>query len=256
MLFVELFEAKELIDLRHRDVSSKIPKPSPYIAPSDGFYWLYYQGKLVVHSHENEFDSELAVELLSGKKRQTTGLWNQLGGLVDLTSHTVTISKESVGNGYRQRVISNVKGLQGALRDLRRFGVTDDFKIKGTAPNIGKTVGAVLRQDDPTDQVLTRNIKIMYHGTSVSRWLIIQKKGLQPGNTPGQYPDLRPGYSDHNIYLATTIKAAQFYGKRQAKKDHEYEYVVLEVSIPDLGKLMADDRYIYAWKGTGDTHRR
>ena len=86
-----------------------------------------------------------------------------------------------------------------------------------------------------------RNL-IMWHGTSEARWEIVQNKGLRPGNTGEAYVDLVPGYSEHNVYLAHTPKAAQFYAKRQAKKDNSTP-VILRIKVPDPNKLIADDRF-------------
>jgi len=96
---------------------------------------------------------------------------------------------------------------------------------------------------DPTDQVMSRQSTVMYHGTSKKRWQIIQRQGLRPGNTSDLYNDLIPGYSEFNIYVCTTAKNADFYGKRQAKKDRDDAYVILQVQIPDPVKLRPDDRF-------------
>ena len=89
---------------------------------------------------------------------------------------------------------------------------------------------------------------VMWHGTSEARWEIIQNKGLRPGYTGEAYVDLVPGYSEHNVYLAHTPKGAQFYAKRQAKKDNS-KGIVLRVQVPDPSKIVADDRYARGWEG-------
>ena len=83
---------------------------------------------------------------------------------------------------------------------------------------------------------------VMWHGTSEARWEIVQNKGLHPGNTGEAYNDLVSGYSEHNVYLAHTPKAAQFYARRQAKKDNS-KGIVLKIQVPDPSKIVADDRF-------------
>ena len=73
---------------------------------------------------------------------------------------------------------------------------------------------------------------------------IIQRKGLRPGQTTGTYNDLKPGYSEKNVYLVTTPKGAEFYAKRQAKKEDDARYAILQVTVPDPSRLLADDRYV------------
>ena len=97
---------------------------------------------------------------------------------------------------------------------------------------------------DNVQKILHDKDLIMWHGSSEGRWEMIQHKGLQPGKTGEAYVDLIPGYSEHNVYVATTPKGAQYYAKRQAKKDGS-KPVVLKVQIPNPRKLIADDRYAH-----------
>jgi len=242
MRYFELItEAKEVIDARHEESDEK-PFGSGkynYVNPSDGFFFHYYNGLLVLHSEENQQYSAK----VSGVSVPSY-IWNSLNGLVQLKDKTITIGKAYVGNSLKMRSIPDIKTLQKVLRDLKHFGVTKEFLIKGAPKNIPKTVGDVLLADDPTDKVLSQQPITMFHGTSLKRWKIIEKTGLRPGKTTGTYADLVSGYSEHNVYLATTEKIAEFYGKRQAEKDYDFRYVILQVDVPDPAKLLSDDRYV------------
>jgi len=242
MRYFELItEAKEVIDARHEESDEK-PFGSGkyhYIKPSDGFFFHYYDGVLVLHSEENEqYSAKVAGVSVPSE------VWNQLNGLVQLNNKTVTIGKAYFGTSLKMRSIPDIKTLQKVLRDLKRFGVTKEFLIKGAPKNIPKTVGDVLLANDPTDKILAQQPITMFHGTSLERWKIIERAGLRPGNTGDTYNDLVSGYSEHNIYLATTEKSAEFYGKRQAKKDDDFHYVILQVDVPDPAKLLSDDRFV------------
>lgn len=236
-----LIEAKEIVDLRHE--KSDIPfwgGEENYINPANGFYFAYRQGKLVLYSTNNAVYSDFVV---NNEKSTKNLIWNILDGVVDLRAKTIQINKVSVDNKMRQHHISDIKEFQRALKELFPFGVDATFKVSGVPPHIPKTVKQILELPDPTNQVLKNEIQIMYHGTSISRLEKIKKKGLQPGSYDGpEYPDLIKNYSEHNIYLATTVNAAAFYGKRQAQKDGDSDYVVLTVKVPDPAKLLADDR--------------
>jgi len=244
-----LYEAKELHDLRHDIADSnflaKIKKnwnfdvDKDYIHPSLGFFFHYHNGILVIHSFSNY---SWSLQLLN--KEIQDGFWNQLNGLVDLNNKAITINKVYIRNNLRAHNITDIKQLQKALKELKYYGVDDDFKVKGAANKLPSTVGAILKMTDPTDMILNQKPTIMYHGTSMRRWRKIQKDGLHPNKTPDAYNDLIPEYSKYNIYLATNAKGAEFYGKRQAKKDNDDEYVVLKINVPDPAKIMADDRYM------------
>jgi hypothetical protein len=270
MRFEQLFEAKEIIDNRHENISD-ILKPwsggEEYIDPRDGFYWLFKEGKLVLSSTDNEYYSMIAnvyataseeeqelartnlrqfhrLEKVTDKHKEISNAWNELGGLVNFQTMTLTVSKENVGNSMRQRYIADIATFKQALSSLKKFGLTDEFAIKGAPPEIPKTVGQALQMRDNVQKILHDKDLIMWHGTSEGRWEMIQHKGLQPGKTGEAYVDLIPGYSEHNVYVATTPKGAQYYAKRQAKKDGS-KPVVLKVQIPNPRKLIADDRYAH-----------
>ena len=275
MRFEQLLEAKEIYDHRHENISDVI-KPwadgENYIDPRDGFYWEFVEGKLLLTSTENEFYSFIASmyqtaseeeqEIARRRNKQDfikiprikdvyskiSSMWNQLGGIVNFQTMTLTISKESVGNAMRQRFIANIAEFKQALSSLKKFGLTDDFIIKGAPPEIPKTVGQALQMRDYVQKTFKDKDLVMWHGTSEARWEIIQNKGLRPGHTGEAYVDLVPGYSEHNVYLAHTPKGAQFYAKRQAKKDNS-KGIVLRVQVPDPSKIVADDRYARGWEG-------
>ena len=280
MRFEQLLEAKEIYDHRHENISDVI-KPwadgENYIDPRDGFYWEFVEGKLLLTSTENEFYSFIASmyqtaseeeqEIARRRNKQDfikiprikdvyskiSSMWNQLGGIVNFQTMTLTISKESVGNAMRQRFIANIAEFKQALSSLKKFGLTDDFIIKGAPPDIPKTVGQASQMRDYVQKTFRDRNLVMWHGTSEARWEIIQNKGLHPGNTGEVYVDLVPGYSEHNIYLATTPKAAQYYAKRQAKKDNS-KGIVLQVQVPDPNKIVADDRFARAYDAKGMGH--
>lgn len=252
-----------------------------YIPKSAGFYFIYSDGKIVVFSTDNEYYSFLAhhyekaspdeqaiakkdirafhkIDRIKDAHNEISSVWNQLGGKVDYSLQEITIAKESAGDKMRQRVISDIDAFKSALRSLKDtregfgdLGVTDDYIIKGAPPNLPKpkgskypTVGSVLTgmSSYVQDIVQQKDDLIMYHGTSEARWEIIQRTGLRPGQVGEVYNDLIPGYSEFNVYLATTPKAAQFYARRQAKKD-DSKSIVLQVKVPDPVKLIADDRF-------------
>ena len=271
MRFEQLLEAKNVYDFRHEDISAELPiwpkqAQGSYVDSRDGFYWIFSKGNLLVLSTENEFysfvanmfqsasDDEKAIAKSDVKQfvkipriqnahKALASMWNQLGGVVIFSTMTLTISKESSrGDSMRQRVIADIAQFKQALGSLKSFGVTDEFTIKGAPPDIPKTVGQALQMQDYVQKTFQNKNLVMWHGTSEARLEFISKKGLRPGHTGEAYNDLIPNYSEHNVYLATTPKTAQFYAKRQAKKD-ESTPVVLKIKVPNPNKLIADDRF-------------
>jgi hypothetical protein len=274
-----LNEAKSVRDFRHENIEKEFPywgsKTSEHIDPKDGFHFTYSKGELILSSTANDTYSGIVAKNLwkqqlahkgSGIPKEVSSklklpgerdLWNQLGGAVLLADKTITISKEDAAGKTRQRAMNDIKELQDALKNLKRYGVTAEFKLKGVpSPLNGKTVGEIMKLESHVRQVLKREGQVMYHGTSKKRWDdSISKEGLRPGKTGQAYVDLIKGYSEHNIYLAVNEKSAEFYGKRQAKKDDDTQYVVLKIKVPDAGKFIPDDAYAHGMK-SGEEHDR
>lgn len=263
MRYSELLEYRAVGDYRHaQNIEDKFPyygatKTSGYITPETGFYFDYREGYLELASTENaNYSHQVATDSWHSKEAQAAAktarkaniprdLWNNLGGKVDYATQTITIRKDSVDSGYRMKVVNDIKEFQKCLADLKRYGVTDAYKVKGiNQPLNAKTVGEILQMQDHVDNLLTNFHPVLYHGTSKKRWdEFISKQGLRPGKYETAYVDLIKNYSEFNVYLGTDSKTAEFYGKRQAKKDDDTEYVILKVTVPDAAKLMPDDAF-------------
>lgn len=251
MRFEQLVEAKTIIDARYEEMDPAVEfygasKNPDFIPKSKGFHFTYHEGNLVLNSSANEIYDIRYLGI--GGEKIATRMWNQFGGKVDFASSTITISKESAGNGMRQRDVFHLKTAKKAFKELKKFGVTDDFKIKGWSLG-AMTVGKFMDMEDVDEKIKSSNVNtslVLYHGTSAKRWEEIEAKGLRPGMTEEAYVDLIKGYSEHNVYLAITAKTADFYGKRQAKKDDSDSYYVLEVRVPDPSKLLPDDHFAHS----------
>lgn len=272
MLLHELLqELKSVYDFRHKDVFKQLPfwgatKKPEFISSEDGFHFEGGKDFIILASTNNSFYSAVAAagginskhKLPNDVSTALDNAWNQFGGLVSFADKTVTIRKEDAGGKSRQSTIHDVKAAQKTLRALIPYGLKMEFKIKGVpAPHNGMTVQNFLKLKDPVQVVLQQQGQIMYHGTSKKRWdESISKRGLQPGHTGEIYADLIKGYSEHNIYLALNSKTAEFYGKRQALKDSDDQFVVLEVTVPDGAKIMPDDQFAHAYVRGADTAHR
>lgn len=139
----------------------------------------------------------------------------------------------------------NVHELQKIISSLRKIDpqISDSYKIVGSPDYESETVGSVFQRKRPGDQIVKGgDVKplTLYHGTSSSRYSDIKTKGLVPGNAPEVYADLVKGYSEHNIYLASTITEAENYATRAAVSDRS-KAVVLNVTIKDFTKLVMDE---------------
>lgn len=256
-----LFEAKEVYDARMDSMPDAPFFPSKenpsFISKSNGFHFSYSKGVLILNSTMN---STYDFRALGMDERITSKLWNSFGGTVDFASKTVTIAKEDTVDGKRQRNAFDIKEIKKAFTSLMKYGVTPDFKIKGLA-NSEKTIGEFLEKEDAGEFVKQNTASkpiTLYHGTSMKAWEEIQKNGLVPGKTGDTYVDLIPGYSEFNVYLAVSPKTSEFYGKRQAKKDGSDQYVVLEITVPDVAKILPDDATAYNMNGLtqADIHKR
>lgn len=275
-----LTEAKLVKDFRHAGSFSELPfwpaKDDPqFIKPENGFHFAFSKGELVLHSTSNmTYDGVVALgfiekmkeagskgvprEVQTAIKGAGTDMWNMFGGAVDLNAKVITINKEyDFAGKLRQRALNDVKDIKAAFKNLLKYGVTEDFKLKGVpSPFNGMKIADFLKYEDPVSQLDKREGAVFYHGTSKKRWdEAISKKGLRPGlNGNEAYIDLIPGYSEHNVYLASNAKTAEFYGKRQAEKDGDTHYVVIEVQVPDSAKLLPDD-YFAKRPGAPNTSR-
>lgn len=261
MRFNQLMEATKILDFRMTEMPDLpfYPKGEDpqFMSPTAGFHFAYHAGVLMVNSTSNAFYDAKAT---GGDEKAASKMWNQLGGVVDFSTSTITIAKESVESKSRQRTVANTREAKKAIRELMKFGVKGNFKIKGWSRGV-ETVDAFLSSVEAVEQIKSNTSApiILYHGTSSKAYDIIAIDGLRPGKTEGTYVDLVPGYSENNVYLSTEIKTAEFYGKRQAKKDGSTSYVILQVTVPDAAKLLPDDSVVGRGMDTTDTvemHRR
>lgn len=265
-----LTEARNIVDVRHSPSNVKFfgsSKDGQYISPNEGFHFIYKSGNLILSSTNNEvYSASIKYGELPNRgygvqinypndemKKIISSSWNSFGGMVDLRTKTITISKVSVNNRMVQRVSFDLKNERDALLNLRRYGVTNDFKLKGLATPF-KTVGELISQESAVEKWAQSKPMTFYHGTSKSRGEQILRNGLRPGQTGDSYVDLVPGYSEYNVYLATNPKSSEFYGKRQAQKDGDTEYYILQINNIDTDRLVSDDSLAQWWNP--DTNER
>lgn len=263
-LYEILKEAKEIYDLRHEpsDLQYWGGNNPEYINPNDGFHFAFYEGILGIGSTANLF-YDAAVKYGSSKKSNGFGidvnfpneqtknainskLYNAFGGIVDFKSKIIKISKEYDFKGkQRSRAIDRIKPIKQVMSELKRFGVTDDFKIKGLMDFNGTISDIFKIKDQVDDWVANKNI-VFYHGTTLARAETILSKGLMPGNEPEAYIDLIPGYSEYNVYLTTSPNTAMFYAKRAVQKEGG-SWAILKILDIDQNRLTADDGFV--WRG-------
>ena len=167
-----------------------------------------------------------------------------------------TLTIPSGGTGLRGKQ-QNMKKIMGFLikNDPR---VDKNYKIQGVLEWANLTLDDVMYDKEegrkgaqPVNQRVVQDMQGMntrgsylFHGTSEYRWNEIQRLGFMRGGAPSregyQYVDLKPGWSEGNIYLTDTIEAAENYASRQFDKDGT-KAVVLRVKIPDPSKLVIDE---------------
>lgn len=261
-----LIEAKETYDLRHEpsDMAFWGDKNSEYINPADGFHFSYSEGILAVNSTSNLF-YDAAVKYGKSERKDGYGiivnfpdektkkainskLYNAFGGIVSFSDKTITISKEYDMKGkQRSRSVERSKSIKQAFMELKRFGVTGDFKIKGLMDFNG-TINDFMQLNDQVDDWANNKNIIFYHGTTLERAEQILSKGMIPGNEPAAYVDLIPGYSDKNVYLTTSPNTAMFYAKRAVSKEGG-TWAILKITGIDQNRLTADDGLV--WRGDG-----
>lgn len=137
----------------------------------------------------------------------------------------------------------NELGLQKLVKFLMQQDsrITPDYKILGDEKYRKMNVSQLVKKSGEVETALTGRTKlVMFHGTSLEKWNIIQKTGLRPGAGDDIYADLVKGWSEKNVYLTFTHDNAQNYATRQAIKDGS-PAAVLRVEIPDVSKLVADE---------------
>lgn len=181
---------------------------------------------------------------------------------------TIDIRSGSVGENLKPKV-------QQAIRSLRDAGIVDNTWTIKTArqaayyndegkytylPNTVDEKGI----DALTDKMLrlspvTKDM-ILYHGTSTMDWTKIQKVGLHPlgYGTNTQYGSESRFKHEGNtkvLYLAGTPDKAMNYAKTRVTdwniklrkseyitaQDGSNDPVILQVQVPDVGRLVADD---------------
>lgn len=137
---------------------------------------------------------------------------------------------------------SRLKKLLSALTSVDKQ-LTGDYLIVGNPTYDTMTVGDILKSISLQQNIVSGSkFKpiIMYHGTSEARYKIIKSKGLSPGNASEAYVDLIPGYSEHNVYLTTSVSIAENYATRAAVDDRS-KAVVLKVVVKDSTKFVLDE---------------
>ena len=137
---------------------------------------------------------------------------------------------------------NNELGLQKMLKFLmtQDARLTPDYRITGDEKYRKMTVGQLVGKPEEVQSALTGREKlVMFHGTSIARWNIIQKKGLRPGAGDVYYDQVK-GWSDKNVYLTFSHSNAENYATRQAIKDGS-DAAVLRVEVPDFTRLVTDE---------------
>ena len=167
-----------------------------------------------------------------------------------------TLTMPSGGTGLR--------GDQQSMKKIMGFLIKNDprvdktYKIQGVLEWANLTLDDVMYDKEegrkgvqPVNQRVVQDMQGMktggsylFHGTSEYRWNEIQRLGFMRGGAPSregyEYADLKPGWSEGNIYLTDTIEAAENYASRQFDKDGT-KAIVLRVKIPDPSKLVIDE---------------
>ena len=139
--------------------------------------------------------------------------------------------------------------LRKILTDLVRKGyLAPNYKVIGSPEWVGATVADVLgaKGNDTVDEVAGKTFGkiVLYHGTSKKRWDVIKTKGMKPGSPTGIDPEIYgdrvEGYTNRNLYFATSVPIAEKYATRAAMVDKSLG-VVLAVEINDLTRLVMDE---------------
>lgn len=227
--------------LRQESPADKKTRPE-WVDPAKGFYFSYKDGKILIRDAVSGFGKDEEAEA----RAFGVPSW-PMDGMVDFGGATVTILKEPVDTKERARTVNDPSFFQRMMRDLMRADsrIKPNWKIKGLHRIFGKTIADLLKQEEllSTETVHERLPSYGFHGTSTLRLPEILKKGLVPGQFGESYVDLIPGFSIHMIYLATDPRTAEFYAKRQSKKDYGVSDsgVVLKIKIPDKDRIFSSE---------------
>lgn len=125
---------------------------------------------------------------------------------------------------------------------------TASYKLLGDDRVRGMTVQDVVQgaaeKHDQTRVFQAGKLKelVMYHGTSEKRAAVVLKTGLRPSKRGSTYYDLIPGYSEHNVYLASSPAEAANYATREAVNDKS-NAAILEITLNPMQilKLLPDE---------------
>lgn len=206
-------------------------------------YWIYHDGLMVLSSHE---DYRASAKIL--KVDNPPSLWNQTSGYIDYDNAGFAFSKEYQNDRLKIRSLVDIRELHEVIRileeevDGHHSGGFNTYQLNGTPVGFpAKTILQLKQLRDPRDVLYSDEPLVVYHGTSLERWNLIQQEGLVAGRVKKKYNDLLEQYSEDNLYLATQPWVASFYAKRQALKDHCRDFVVLKINLPDKTKVFADD---------------
>lgn len=130
--------------------------------------------------------------------------------------------------------------------------ITGDYEVVGNPKYDGMTISDVLGESTSEGQNIVSGASFkpmkFYHGTSKVRYDKMKASGigLAPNQTPEVYGDLIPDYSEHNVYLTTSVSEAENYATRAAIDDKSLA-VVLRVIVRDPTKFVIDEDASGGW---------
>jgi hypothetical protein len=139
---------------------------------------------------------------------------------------------------------------------------TADYQIKGDDRVRGMTVQEVIdggAEKYDHRRAFTGKVQslTLFHGTSMRRAGAVLKTGLRPSQRGSVYSDMINGYSQKNVYLASSAAEAANYATREAVNDGS-EAAVLEVTLTPMMvmKLLPDEDTMHWFKYLGEKYRR
>lgn len=144
-----------------------------------------------------------------------------------------------------KRIIDMVKVLRTLVKVKPE---TAKYKIIGDDRARGQTVEQVINGSaakyDQTRVFKSGELRelVMFHGTSAKRAEKMLQTGLRPNQRGSTYYDLIPGFSEHNVYLASSPGIAANYSTREAVNDGS-DAVIIEVMLTPMQvmKLLPDE---------------